>query len=276
MKNRLKLLLHILMVGALFSSCKKDENKIYYEGGTAPVLAASANNVSLEPGQEANTALVLNWTNPDYQFTTGLSSQDVTYTIEFDTLGGNFSSGVKVSTVIAKELSKSYTVGALNSMLGNDMRLQLDPRRNYTIEMRVTSSIGTGVKLVSNVISFTAKPFAPPPKVDLPSTGKLFLVGDASPGGWANPVPVPSQEFTKLSNTLYEITINLTGGKSLLFLPVNGDWGDKYGWDGTNNTNKPDGDNLKRGGGDIKIPAADGTYKITVNFQLGIFSIVKQ
>lgn len=276
MKNRLKLLLHPLLVVVLYSSCKKDENKIFYEGGTAPVLSASANNISLEPGSEANNALTINWTNPDYQFTTGLSSQDVTYTIEFDTLGGNFKSGVKVSTVVAKELSKTYTVGALNSMLGNDMRLQLDPRRNYTIESRVTSSIGTGVKLVSNVVSFTAKPFAPPPKVDLPSAGRLFLVGDASPGGWANPVPVPDQEFTKVSNTLYELTVTLTGGKSLLFLPVNGDWGDKYGWDGANNSNKPDGDNLKRGGGDIKIPGDNATYKITVNFQLGIFSIVKQ
>jgi hypothetical protein len=82
--------------------------------------------------------------------------------------------------------------------------------------------------------------------------------------------------FTKISKTVYEITINLNGGKSLLFLPVNGDWSDKYGWDGSNNLNNPDGDKLARGGGDIKVPAATGTYKITVNFQLGEFSIVKQ
>ena len=35
-------------------------------------------------------------------------------------------------------------------------------------------------------------------------------------------------------------------------------------------------DILKRGGGDIKAPADNGTYKITVNFQLGLFSVVKQ
>ena len=258
------------------NSCEKEENKIYYENGTAPVLSASATDISLEPGQESNTALVLNWTNPAYQFTTGISSHDVTYTLEMDTAGANFGSSKKYTSVIAKELSKSYTVGELNGILGNDMLLQLDPRRNYTMELRVTSGIGAAAKLVSNVVSFTTKPFAPPPKVDLPTTGKLYLVGDASPGGWANPVPVPSQEFTKVSNTLYEITVDLAGGKSLLFLPLNGNWDDKYGWAGSNNSNNPDGDALRRGGGDIKVPDATGSYKISVNFQLGFFSIVKQ
>jgi hypothetical protein len=259
-----------------FGSCEKEENKIYYEGGTPPVLTASATDISLEPGQESNLALALTWTNPNYQFTTGTSSHDVTYTLEIDTAGANFNSSKKYTSVIAKEMSKSYTVAELNGILGNDMLLQLNPRRDYAMELRIISSIGSGAKLISNVVSFTTKPFAPPPKVELPSTGQLFLVGDASPGGWANPVPTPSQEFTKVSDTFYELTINLTGGKSLLFLPLNGDWGDKYGWDGSNNANKPDGDVLKRGGGDIKTPAADGTYKISVNFQLGVFSIVKQ
>lgn len=275
----MKLISQLLFFSILLfaiGSCKKDENKIFYEEGTAPVLTVSTNNVRLEPGEETNTAIILNWTNPDYKFTTGLSSQDVTYTLELDTLGANFNSSKKFTTVIAKELSKSYTVGELNGILGNDLRLQLDPRRNYTLEFRVTASIGSAVKIPSNVVSITTKPFEPPPKVALPSSGNLYLVGDATQGGWNNPVPEPSQVFTKISKTVYEITIDLNGGKSLLFLPVNGDWSDKYGWEGSNNTNNPDGDKLAKGGGDIKVPAANGTYKITVNFQLGEFTIVKQ
>ncbi len=257
-------------------SCEKKENQIFVEEATPPVLTASATNLTLEPGLENNTVLVLNWTNPNYSFTTGVSSHDVIYTLEMDTLGADFKSSKKVTTVISKDLSKSYTVAELNGILGNDMLLQLDPRRQYTLEIRLTASIGAAVKTMSNVVTINAKPFSPPPKVDLPTTGKLYLVGDASPGGWDNPVPVPSQEFTKVSNTLYEITVNLNGGKSMLFLPLNGDWGDKYGWDGGNNGNNTSGDILKRGGGDIKAPADNGTYKITVNFQLGLFSVVKQ
>lgn len=275
MKNIFRLLAFSISLFAL-SSCEKKETINYFEEGTPPVLTVSNSTVTLESGMEANTALVLNWTNPDYKFTSGISSQDVTYTIEMDTLGADFKSSKKVSTVIAKDLSKSYTVGELNGILGNDMLLQLNPRRNYTMQLRVTSSIGTALPLTSNIVTFTTKPFQPPPKVELPSSGHLYLVGNASPGGWNNPVPVPSQEFTKVSNTLYEITIPLTGSNSLLFLPVNGDWGDKYGWDGSNNTNNVNGDNLKRGGGDIKVPADNGTYKITVDFQLGKFTIVKQ
>ena len=269
-------LLVFLVATVTISSCEKKENEIYFEGGTAPVLTVSTANVNLEPGLESNTALVLNWTNPDYKFTTGVSSHDVLYTLEMDTLGASFNSTKKITTVIAKDLSKTYTVNELNGILGNDMLLELNPRRNYTLELRVTASIGSSSKITSNTVTITTKPFEPPPKVDLPSTGHLYLVGDATPGAWDNPVPVPSQEFTKVSKTIYEITVNLNGGKSMLFLPLNGDWGDKYGWDGSNNANNPGGDKLKRGGGDIKTPADNGTYKITVNFQLGTFNVVKQ
>lgn len=259
----------------LLPGCDKDENKIYLEGGTAPVLSATATAVSLTPGTEDQQGIVFNWTNPDYMFTTGISSQDVNYTLEMDTLGANFSSANKYVTTISKELSKAYTKGELNNIMGNTMLVKTG--RTYTFEVRINSVLGSAdaAKLTSNVFKFTANPFTPPPKVTPPTTGKLYLVGDASPGGWANPVPVPSQEFTKISDTKFEITTTLTGGKSMLFLPLNGDWGDKYGWSGSNNNNNPDGDNLARGGGDIKVPDAGGNYKITVDFQLGKFSVTK-
>jgi hypothetical protein len=262
-------------------SCKKEENKIYYEGGNAPVLASSATTVSRESGQETNTALVLAWTNPGYRFTTGISSQDVTYTLEMDTLGGNFGSSKKYTTVFSKDLTKTYTVGELNAILGNDMQLQLNPRRNYTLQLRITSSIGSNLKLTSNVVSFTTKPFAPPPKVTPPPSGHLYLVGDATPGGWSNPVPLPNQEFTKVSTTFYQLTVSLLGGgKHYLFLPLNGDWGNKYAV--KNSATQPvDGGEFGYNGGnsafngDIPGPLVDGTYKISVDFQLGKYTVVK-
>ena len=267
------------------SSCEKTETKDYYEGGTPPVLSASTATVTLESGQEANTAIVLNWTNPEYKFTTGLSSHDVTYTLEMDTLGANFNSSKKASAVISKDLTKTYTVGELNSILGNDMLLQLNPRRNYTMQLRVISSIGSSVKLISNVISFTTKPFQPPPKVAPPSTGKLYIVGNATPGGdahgWDNPVPTPSQEFTRVSNTLYEITVPLIAGKEFLFLPLNGDWGNKYACHATADQPKTGGDFGYNGGdsfwnANFPAPTESASYKITVNFQLGKYTLVKQ
>ena len=278
MKNIIRLIAFSLIVFGI-SSCEKQETKDYFEGGTPPVLSAAPAVVALEPGTEANTALVVNWTNPEYKFTSGRSSLDVTYTLEMDTLGANFNSSKKVSSVVSKDLSKSYSVGALNSILGNDMLLQLNPRRNYTMQLRVTSSVGSGTQLTSNVISFTTKPFQPPPKVTPPPSGHLYLVGDATNGGWANPVPLPSQEFTFINATTYQITVPLLGGKHYLFLPVNGDWGNKYA---VQNSSQPvDGGDFGYNGGnntyntDIPGPVVDGNYKITVDFQLGKYSVVK-
>ena len=280
MENKFSILLTSFLLLVLIS-CKKQETKDYFEGGTASVLTASTSTVTLEPGLETNTAIVLNWNNPEYKFTTGPSSQDVTYTLELDTMGANFSSSKKYTTVLASNLSKSFTVAELNDILGNSMLLQLNPRRNYTLQARIISSIGTNVKLPSNPISFTAKPFAPPPKVAPPASGHLYLVGDATPGGWSNPVPVPSQEFTQLSTTSYQITVPLSGGLHFLFLPVNGDWGNKYAvHDGSSQAH--DGGDFGYNGSnsyynaDIPGPDASGTYKITVDFQLGKYTIVKQ
>lgn len=284
MKNIFRLLAFSVFLFGI-GSCEKTENIDYFEGGTEPVLSASTSTVTLEPGLEANTAIVLNWTNPDYKFTTGLSSHDVTYTLEMDTLGANFNSSKKVSSVIAKEFTKTYTVNELNSILGNDFLLQLNPRRNYTLELRVISSIGSSVKLISNVISFTTKPFQPPPKVTPPSTDALYIVGNATPGGdahgWDNPVPVPSQRFTKINTTLYEIIIPLIGGKEFLLLPLNGDWGNKYACQATAAQPGNGGDFGYNGGNpfwnaNFPAPAESATYKISVDFQLGKYTVVKQ
>ena len=277
MKNKLPFLFSSFMILLLWS-CKKEENKIFFEGGTAPVLSASTATVSLEPGDEAKTALVLSWTNPEYKFTTGLNSQDVTYTLEMDTLGANFNSSKKVATVIGKDLSKTYTVGELNAILGNGMVLQLEPRRNYTLQLRVTSSIGSVVKLTSNIISFTTKPFAPPPKVPVPTAGTLWITGDAVASSWANPLPPPydvSQKFTKVSTTLYQLTLNMPGGGGYKLIQEQGNWGTQYHMlaGGT-----ADGGDFEKADANPAFPgpAVAGTYKITVNFQIGKYTVVKQ
>ncbi len=266
----------LLAIVSLFA-CKKVENKIYFDGGTAPVLTASTTTVRLEPGEENNTAIRLIWTNPEYKFTTGISSQDVKYTMEMDLLGGNFSSGNKYTTVFAKDLSKTYTVGELNSIIGNVMRLSLDPRRSYTFQVRMTSSLGIGsdvAKLTSNVITFTASPFIPPPKVPVPTAGTLWITGDAVNSGW-NDSPPNDQQFTKKSNTLYELTLPMPGGGNYKLLQTKGSWGTQYHmlaggtWQGGELEQK-DADPAFPG------PPTSGTYKISVDFQLGLFSVVKQ
>lgn len=276
MKNLIKLIL-ILVLPAIIWSCKKDENKDYYLGGTAPVLSASVTgNIPLSYTHAGDPAFTLNWTNPNYQFTTGISSQDVTYLIEIDTTGANFTNPNKQSVSVSKDLSITFTQSQFNDYLLNT--LQLNTTSSHNIEIRVTSSLGKNqAMLVSNVMKFTVQPYAIPPKVTPPATGHLYLVGSATAGGWNNPVPVPTQEFTKVSPTLYEITVNLNGGQEYLLLPLNGDWGHKYAVPDKTVAGLNNGGDFKMDASDnIPGPAASGTYKIVVDFQRGKFTVTKQ
>lgn len=279
MKTILSKLFFISTAILLFASCKKDEAKQYFEGGTAPVLSASVSGtIPLSYATASNEAIKLSWTNPNYQFVNGVSSQDVAYLIEIDTTGANFTNPNKQVLSVSKDLSLSITQSQFNDYLLN--QLQLKPSISHNIEMRVTASMSSvnATKLVSNVMKFSVTPYAIPPKVTPPTSGQLFLVGSATAGGWNNPVPVPSQQFTKVSDTYYTITVALTGGQEYLFIPVNGDWSHKYACNKT--TLPPSGDS----GGDFGYdwndnfpgPTNSGTYKIDVDFQRGKFTVTKQ
>ncbi|HSN59540.1 MAG TPA: SusE domain-containing protein [Ferruginibacter sp.] len=273
MKNIFKALLLFVIAGCFFS-CEKDENQVVFEGGTAPVLSASTAVIPLSFINKDLPAFTLNWTNPNYQFNTGLSSQDVTYLIEIDTVGANFTNPKRQSISLAKELSRTFLQTEFNDYLLNT--LQLKPNQPHNVEIRVTASlVNNNAALVSNKLSFTVTPYPIPPKVNPPASQTLFMVGAATPGGWANPVPVPSQQFTRVSEFIYVLTINIVANESYLFLPVNGSWSAKYGFIGGNNLNNVNGDDFKAEGGDMKAPAAGGSYKVEVDFQRGKFTLTK-
>lgn len=282
----MKQLSTFILLGLLagITACNKVENKVFFEGGTNPTISANKTVVSLEPGFEGEEAIVFSWTNPEYRFTTGVSSQDVTYSLEIDTLGGNFNSGAKYVNQISSALSIRFTVAQLNAILGNSMLLQISPRRQYTLEARVVSSIAGAVKLVSaNKVSFKVSPFAPPPKVAIPVNNEIWLVGGASEGNWNNPLAEPyltNQKFTKLSDTKYELVTTLKSNDGYLVLPVMGSWSTKYCLeDGVDRASTVDGGAFvfKGGGGqDFLSPTPGGTFKLTYDFQLGRFSVVRQ
>ncbi len=277
MKRYLNGIVWALLVAAAIPGCKKDENRVIFEGGTPPVLTASVTGtIPLEFAKKDAPALQLSWTNPDYKFNTGVSSQDVNYLIDIDTTGANFTNPARQTVAVSKDLSRTFTHGEFNDYLLN--QLALKPGMPHSLEIRVKSALGStgAVPLTSNVLQFTVTPYVIPPKITPPASGNLYIVGSATPGGWNNPVPEPSQVFTKISETLYEIAIPLSAGGSYLLLPVNGSWDVKYGGMGSNNSNKADGDDFKQGGGDLLAPAESGPYKISVDFQRGKFTVTKQ
>ena len=179
MKKISKIILLSALLTTTIWSCKKDENKIYFTGGTAPVLSANKTAINLSFVNKNQEAIKLLWTNPNYKFTTGLSSQTVAYVIEIDTTGANFTNPNKKSISLSSDLSISFTQGDFNDFLLN--QLVLKPGISHNIEIRVTSTLNpNSVPLTSNVLKYTVIPYAIPPKVAPPASGKLYITGSAN------------------------------------------------------------------------------------------------
>ena len=108
-KNILTLLLISSLVLAM-TACEKVENKVVYQGGTAPVLSTTATGtVVLIKEKNKENALTLAWTNPNYMFNTGVNSQNVDYVLQIDTAGKNFASPKLQEMTIASDLGVTLT-----------------------------------------------------------------------------------------------------------------------------------------------------------------------
>ncbi len=274
MKTIYKFSIAVWLMMLCITACKKDDQRVIYQGGTAPVLSV-AMGAQVKYADTNQTAVTMAWTNPSYLFNTGVSSLDVSYNLQIDT-ASDFSSANKKVITISKDLSYSILVQGLNDIMLN--QLTLDTNVTYTLYMRVVSNlINNSAQLISNTVQLVSTPYAIPPKVPPPASGQLFLVGSATADKWNNPVPVPSQQFTQVSKTLYQITVPLIGGQEYLFIPVNGDWTHKYAVkDKTVSGLNSGGDFGLDLSDNFPGPAASGTYKITVNFQTGKFTVVAQ
>jgi hypothetical protein len=281
MKNIFKTVLFLVIFSCAFWACKKDEAKDYYNGGTNPVLTASTDSIRLSYANASQTAVTFSWTNPNYQFTTGVSSQNVAYKIEIDTAGSNFTNPNRQTISVSKDLSLTLTTSTFNDYLLN--QLQLQPGVSHKLEVRVSANLVNNSAVVpSNVLKYAVTPYAIPPKVAPPSSATLFIVGSATPGGgshgWDNPISqnVSVQQFTQVSTTLYTITLPLIGGGEYKFIAVNGSWNDQWSIAVNDDPNEVNGGDFVFNGQNILAPAASGNYKIDLDFQRGKFTVTKQ
>lgn len=264
----------------LFAACKKNDTKITYDSsGVSPVLSANVadnDTIPLLPADSLNTALQLAWTNPDYKFSNGISSLNVNYTIQIDTVGSNFTSTNIVQISIASSaLNTSLTVADLNSRLGNILLLQTGVP--HKIAVRVESFLNqASLPLYSNIFTYIVTPYAPPPKITPPIENTLFIVGDATPGGWP---PLSNNEsveqFTMVSATDYQITIplNASDAYGYKFVAIPGQWTEQWSTSIKHDPNEKNGGPFILNGNDCGTPSASGTYDIDVNFQTGIFTV---
>jgi hypothetical protein len=210
----------------------------------------------LQVTNATNTAVTFNWNASPY------GANTIYYALQIDKEGGNFSQPQVFK--YGSSLTSKLTVSELNSAA---IAVGVIGGTTKNIECRIVTYSGTTYTtplVYSNTVKLNVTTFTP-----VPAT--LYIVGDATPGGWSNPVPTPSQQFTRLDDVSYSIVINLTAGKSYVFLPVNGSWDHKYG--GTSATG---GQLLADGavpGSNTPAPATSGNYQIIVNFQTGTYAV---
>lgn len=280
MKKLFKNIFFLAMLISVLASCKKEENKVFFEGGTAPVLTASSTAaLTLPSSSPTNFAIKFNWTNPNYQFSTGVSSQDVNYTLQVDTTGSNFTNPNKQEVAISKSLDVTYTVKELNTIL---TKLMMQEDINHNIEFRIKSTLGNStVPMYSNVVKIVIKPYLDV-AIPISNTLQLYITGDATAEGWTNS-PSSAQKMTKISNTEYSFTMSMAPGKYYKFLTTPGFWQPQYGLKigsggtassgelGLNNQtpqypSDPDA---------IPTPSTAGTYKINVNFKTGKYTVTQ-
>jgi starch-binding outer membrane protein SusE/F len=180
-----------------------------------------------------------------------------------DTAGGNFAHPQVIK--YGNALTSNITVNDLNTaaiaagVMGGSTK---------NVEFRIVSYLGTDYSKVlgnSNTITIKLTTYVAAP-------ANLYIVGDATPGGWANPVPTPSQRFTKIDAVSFGIILNLTAGKSYLLLPVNtNNWDVKYG--GTSANGGTLLANNAVPASNTPAPATSGLYKIVVNFQTNTYTV---
>jgi hypothetical protein len=249
-----------------FTACDKIEDLPFYGPGIDPAMNASATNIAPVPADSLKDVLTLDWSDPKY----ATDSNTVRFLVQIDSAGRNFAKA-SIREVIGKRTT-TFTARDLNNIM---LGFGFEFNKAYDLDVRVVSSYANNnERRNSNIVKIKATPYKIPPKVALPTTGKLYLVGDASEGGWSNPVPVPTQEFTRIDETTFAGIFRMKGGKQYLILPLNGNWDNKYSV--ANNT-LPD---LNKGGefrfnasDNFPGPTADGEYKIVLDFQQGKFTV---
>lgn len=279
MKNIFKLICLTLFSIGFLTGCEKDEVKAEFLGGTPPVLTASTDAIDMSFANADNNAISLDWTNPNFNFTSGRSSQNVIYNLEIDTVGANFSNPKKQTLAFTGDLGTDITVSQLNDYMLNQMELRVE--QAHTLEMRIVATVNgaAATKVVSNSITATATPYKIPPKVLPPPSGELFITGSATAGNWqtgGDPSTVPAnQQFTKVSEFVYELTLDVIGGGSYKLIGVKGDWGNQYGIAVSNDPNAVNGGDFIQNGNDVLAPAVSGTYKFVFDFQRGKFTVTK-
>jgi hypothetical protein len=271
MKNTILSILTLMMVVFTITSCEKVDDLKINGDGTAAVLSSSTQTLAAQAADSSSQLVTFSWTYPNY----ATDSSNHKYILQFDSAGRNFSK--LISRVVLGNLTSSFTAKEMNEiMLGLGFKFN----QTYNMEVRVISSYANNnQQLTSNVLTLSATPYKVPPKVVLPFSNHLYIIGGATDFGWnqENPMP-PIRELTRLDETTWAGIYHLNGGSGYLLLPQP-NWDNKYA---IQDNSVPGAANGGTFGYNFpqdfpgNVAQGDSWYKMVFDFQTGRYTITQE
>lgn len=161
-----------LFVFSIFSACKKTED-FSPKDVNGPLAVTTPDSAIILNEANANTsALTLNWTTgSNYK-----SGEAITYVLQLDKQGNNFSSPV-TNNIGKATYTISYITAALNLLLSTYWSAA--PDTAFGLQARVYTIIGDGTMKgdTSDAITISVTPYKPVSK-------SLYIIGSATATGW--------------------------------------------------------------------------------------------
>lgn len=243
---------HFFLAVGLFlgiTSCEDREIVNIDNQASSVIIDLSKNDLILDSNFPSNPALTINWSSATYTVPV-----EVKYELQMSA-----TETFETSEVLANT-TQSQTVATFTTLEMNNAakKVGLVPDVAQKMYFRVKSFVGDNIlPQVSNVTSLLITPYVASPTYEYVD---LFLIGDATAGGWDN--LVSNNNLLPLLKTsdsnIYSFTgLFKVGGFKII--KEKGSWDAQYGLGASAGVLSTDG-----GSGDIKI-TQEGYYKLTIN-----------
>ncbi|MDN3693911.1 SusE domain-containing protein [Chryseobacterium tructae] len=188
MKNIFKILA-IAFIGMGLVSCEKDEDQAILNETSQSSISADKTTIVLDKNNVDVTAVNFKWAKSTFNLSIVSTQQ-----IEFGMKGKNFQDSKLIDVVSSPFSMTNKQLNALILGLGGTANVVNE------IEVRLMTAVG-GAKFYSNVIKLQVTPYILGPVYNYTD---LFLIGDATAGGWDN---------VATNTKLYPLQKSATAGK---------------------------------------------------------------
>lgn len=205
-------ILGALLTTILFFSCESDIEKVVFDStNSKPVVVSSlAEEYELDIKKAEETALVLEWKNPEIVTSTG-QSVSISNTVQIDLAQKDFSKSISLGVYDGNTNSMSITHSKLNSQilsLLNSYELDL---ATVDVEFRIVTSLSDASKqLLSNVISTKITPYSG--DIEYP---EVFVIGTYSSLGWDNAQSLFCFKFDSMYEGIIDFSDQASSGFKL-------------------------------------------------------------